>query len=71
MSSLQEEACFSELTTQRRCITESQPPYRIVHVNAAWCGTTGYPRESALSLTPQVLVGPETCSQTLQVRFCR
>jgi len=65
-TSLAEELCFSELTSQRRCVSEATPPHRIVHVNAAWCECTGYTREEALQQTPMVLTGPETCPQTLQ-----
>jgi len=67
-TSLAEELCFSELTSQRRCVSEATPPHRIVHVNAAWCECTGYTREEALQQTPMVLTGPETCPQTLQAR---
>jgi len=51
-----------------RVITEAEPPYRIVHVNGAWCESMGYSRSALIGNTCKILQGPETCVQTMQVR---
>ena len=66
-STFQEEVCISDLTTDCRVLTESAPPYRIVHVNAAWCQTTGYTSQALVGSTCGVLQGADTCRRTLQV----
>ena len=67
-STFQEEVCISDLTTDCRVLTEAAPPYRIVHVNAAWCASTGYSSQQAVGQTCRMLQGEETCKRTLQVR---
>ena len=37
---VREEIRASELTTERRVITEAERPYRIVHANRAWLEVT-------------------------------
>jgi PAS domain-containing protein len=67
-STFQEEVCISDLTTDCRVLTEANPPYRIVHVNTAWCQTTGYDPKQLVGNTCKILQGPETCQRTLQAR---
>ena len=40
--SLAEVLCMSEMSSEAQVITEGLHPYRIVHVNSAWCITTGF-----------------------------
>ena len=61
-----EEACRSDLVSDPRVITEAAPPYRIVHVNKAWCETTGYMQSALIGSTCKILQGPETCRRTMQ-----
>lgn len=70
-STFREEVCISDLTTDSRVITEAEPPYRIVHVNQAWCDTTGHSPATFIGQTCKVLQGPETCKRTMQAsRSC-
>ena len=66
-SSFLEEVSISDFTSDARVITEAAPPYRIVHVNAAWCTTTGYPSSAFIGNTCKLLQGSETCKRTTQV----
>ena len=66
-STFAEEVCISDLTTDCRVLTEAVPPYRIVHVNAAWCHTTGYTSHTLVGSTCKSLQGADTCKRTLQV----
>ncbi|EOD26343.1 hypothetical protein EMIHUDRAFT_205338 [Emiliania huxleyi CCMP1516] len=68
-TSLAEELCFSELTSQRRCVSEATPPHRIVHVNAAWCECTGYTREEALQQTPMALREAIAAARPIVIRI--
>jgi PAS domain S-box-containing protein len=65
--SLADEIRQSEMTADRRVITEARPPYRIVHVNQAWCASTGYRQDEVANSTCKILQGPETCPRTTQV----
>ena len=47
-------------------ITEAAAPFRIVHVNPAWCATCGYSAEEVFGATCKILQGPGTCPATLQ-----
>lgn len=67
-SKFEDEVAISQQTTDCRVITEPVAPYRIVHVNDAWCRTTGYMREQLIGKTCKVLQGPETCQRTRGVR---
>ena len=55
-----------ELASDPRVITEAQAPYRIVHVNKAWCTTSGYPESALIGETCKILQGPQTCVRTMQ-----
>ena len=48
-----------------RIITEPNEPFRIVHVNEAWCRTCGYDAEEVLGQTCKFMHGPGTCTATL------
>ena len=50
---------------ESRIITEPNEPFRIVHVNEAWCRTCGYDAEEVLGQTCKFMHGPGTCSATL------
>mmetsp|Transcript_36184 Transcript_36184/g.88038 ORF Transcript_36184/g.88038 Transcript_36184/m.88038 type:complete len:451 (-) Transcript_36184:473-1825(-) len=41
-------------------LTEAQPPYKIVHVNKAWCDMCGYSSEEVEGMTNGILHGPNT-----------
>ena len=41
-STYREEVALSDLSTDCRVITEAEPPYKIVHVNQAWCEASGH-----------------------------
>ena len=41
-------------------ISESQPPYKTVHVNGAWCLSCGYKPEELLGRPVSILFGPQT-----------
>lgn len=47
-------------------VTEARPPYRIVHVNAAWIRTSGFSAEEAIGQTCAILQGPATCPEALR-----
>ena len=47
-------------------ITERAAPFRIVHVNEAWCTLCGFTMQETLGLTCKILQGPDTCAATLQ-----
>ena len=42
---LSEALCVTDVS---QIITEAQPPFRIVHVNQAWCDMCGFPAEAAV-----------------------
>ena len=65
---VREEIRASELTTERRVITEAERPYRIVHANRAWLEVTGFRLNAVVGNTCKILQGPETCHHTLKVR---
>lgn len=62
-SSLLEAVNFTE---HAMVITERSQPFRIVHVNEAWCELCGFTMEETLGLTCRILQGPGTCQATLQ-----
>lgn len=41
-------------------VTESKPPFKIVHVNEAWETLCGYKRTECVGKTLQLIQGPET-----------
>lgn len=47
-------------------VTEATPPFRISHVNAAWCKQCGFTAEEAVGRTCRILQGPSTCTDTLR-----
>ncbi|KAG8468926.1 hypothetical protein KFE25_007444 [Diacronema lutheri] len=47
-------------------VTEALPPYRIVHVNAAWSRVVGFSAEEAIGQTCRLLQGPGTCRIALR-----
>ena len=53
-------------SSESRVITETSRPYRIVHVNKAWCDLCGYSSEEAVGNTCSILQGPGTCAHTLR-----
>ena len=53
-------------SSESRVITETSRPYRIVHVNKAWCDLCGYSSEEAVGKTCSILQGPGTCAHTLR-----
>jgi hypothetical protein len=67
-SSYSDEVRISEHSVDCRVLTDAKPPYRIVHVNDAWCQVTGYSAKALIGKTCQVLQGPETCKETTKVR---
>ncbi|KAL3927979.1 MAG: hypothetical protein SGPRY_002583, partial [Prymnesium sp.] len=48
-------------------ITEPDEPFRIVHVNEAWCRSCGFDAEDVLGQTCRVMQGPGTCRATLKL----
>ena len=54
------------VTNVSQIITEARSPFRIVHVNQAWCEMCGFSAESAIGQTCAILQGPGTCAATLQ-----
>lgn len=68
MVSFSEAVRLSELSSEPRVVTEPAQPYRILHVNRAWCETTGYAEDQLLGNTCRMLQGPETCLRTMKVR---
>ena len=54
------------VTDVSQIITEAASPFRIVHVNQAWCDTCGFTAEAAVGQTCSILQGPHTCKATLQ-----
>ena len=68
-STFRDEVAISEHTSECRVLTEAESPYRIVHVNDAWCKTTGYTREVLIGSTCKTLQGRETCQRTMQVSY--
>ena len=50
-TTLAEVLCMSELSGEAQCITEGAPPYRIVHVNSAWCICTGFTADQVIGQT--------------------
>ena len=67
-STFREEISLLELTTDCRVITEAAPPYKIAHVNQAWCETVGYTTAELIGNTCKLLQGAETCKQTMKAR---
>ena len=63
--SLREELLTSDLTSDRRVITEAVAPYRIVHANQAWCEATGFSADVVIGSSCKLLQGPETCKLCL------
>ena len=52
-------------SSEARIITEPAEPFRIVHVNEAWCRTCGFDAEEVLGHTCKFMHGPGTCPATL------
>ena len=48
-------------------ITEPTEPFRIVHVNEAWCRSCGFDAEEVLGQTCRLMQGPGTCRATLKM----
>ncbi|KAL1514585.1 hypothetical protein AB1Y20_003679 [Prymnesium parvum] len=48
-------------------ITEPNEPFRIVHVNEAWCRSCGFDAEEVLGQTCSIMQGPGTCRATLRM----
>lgn len=48
-------------------ITEPNEPFRIVHVNEAWCRSCGFDAEEVLGQTCKIMQGPGTCKATLKM----
>eukprot|EP00966_Prymnesium_polylepis_P111798 2586172-Prymnesium_polylepis.1 len=48
-------------------ITEPNEPFRIVHVNEAWCRSCGFDAEEVLGQTCRIMQGPGTCRATLKM----
>ena len=48
-------------------ITEPDEPFRIVHVNEAWCRSCGFDAEEVLGQTCKIMQGPGTCKATLKM----
>ena len=46
-------------------VTEREPPFRITHVNDAWCRLCGFTAAEARGNTLKILQGPDTCELTL------
>jgi len=46
-------------------ITEAHAPFRILHVNPAWCHACGYEAEEAIGQSCSMLQGASTCRSTL------
>lgn len=53
-------------TDRVQVITEKDPPFVIVHVNAAWCRACGYTADEAQGNTCRILQGTQTCRNTLE-----
>ena len=53
-------------SSESRVITDTSRPYRIVHVNKAWCNLCGFSSEEAVGKTCSILQGPGTCAHTLR-----
>ena len=53
-------------SSEARVITDTSRPYRIVHVNDAWCKLCGFTSEEAIGKTCGILQGPGTCVNTLR-----
>lgn len=47
-------------------ITEKMAPFRITHVNEAWCALCGYDADEAIGQKLSMLQGPGTCQATLR-----
>ena len=55
----------SATSSQAQAFTLSEPPFRIVHVNAAWCRLCGYAANEAVGKTFKLLQGAATDRQVL------
>ena len=47
-------------------ITEAARPFRIVHVNDAWCSLCGFTAAESIGKTCGILQGPATCPHTIK-----
>lgn len=54
-------------STKNIIITEPNEPFRIVHVNEAWCRSCGFDAEEVLGKTCRIMQGPGTCQATLKM----